>query len=171
MSLTTSQRNQLRTAMQAIPSLADAILAGDTVTLLTWSNEPSATEAWRKDVLPAELYAAHKPKEYIARTAAERQAFDLMIFQGNPLDFCVPKIRNGVADIFSGTTNSSSRTPIFSAAKTFATNAEAVFGGVVESVGGTSDMAEVVSALDRTWVGEVEQEDINWIVSQVLQGV
>lgn len=168
MSLDISQRQTLKAAMLLVPAMAAAIAAGDTYSMLLWCNGNSTTSAWRKTVPGAEVYAAHKPKEYMARSAAERQCFDLMVLQPGDLNFTVGKIRNGIADVFSGTTNQTSRTAIFAAAQELATNAEVALGGSQVSVGGNSDMAEVVSAFNRNWVGEVEQEDVNWIVSQNL---
>lgn len=168
MSLTIPQRQTLRDAMLAIPTLAAAITAGDTPTLLAWANGASATSAWRAAVEGSEIYDAHKPKEYQARSAGERGSFDLMVLKPFASDFTVAKVRNGVAAIFSGSTNSSCRTDIFAAAQEMASNAELVFGGAQESVGGSADMAETVTALDRAWEGEVEQVDIDWIVAQVL---
>jgi len=168
MSLTIAQRKTLKAAMLAVPEMAAAIAAQDTYTLLQWSNANSATAAWRSTVEGSEIYDAHKPKEYQARSGGERGGFDLMVLKPFPSDFTVAKVRNGVAAIFSGTTNSSCRTDIFAAGQELASNAEVAIGGAQASVGGTADMAETITALKRNWEGDVEQADIDWIVAQAL---
>lgn len=164
MSLTIPQRQTLKAAMLLVPSMAAAIAAGDTYSMLQWCNANSTVFSWRNNVAGAEVYAAHKPKEYLARSAAERQCFDLMVLQNSELSFTVAKIRNAISDIFSGTTNQTSRTTIFAVAQEFATNAESKLGGANASVGGTSDMTETITAFVRNWIGEVEQDDVNWML-------
>jgi hypothetical protein len=164
MSLTIPQRQTLKAAMLLVPAMAAAIAAGDTYSMLQWCNTSSTVSAWRNNVIGAEIYAAHKPKEYMARSATERQCFDLMVLQGSELNFTVGKIRNAISDIFSGTTNQTSRTTIFAVAQELATNAESKLGGANASVGGTADMAETVTAFVRDWIGEVEQEDVSWML-------
>jgi hypothetical protein len=164
MSLTIPQRQTLKAAMLLVPAMAAAIAAGDTYSMLQWCNANSTVSAWRNNVAGAEVYAAHKPKEYMARSAVERQCFDLMVLQGSELNFTVGKIRNAISDIFSGTTNQTSRTTIFGVAQELATNAESKLGGANASVGGTADMAETVTAFVRDWIGEVEQEDVSWML-------
>lgn len=168
MSLTIPQRQTLKAAMLLVPSMAAAIAAGDTYSMLQWCNANSTVSSWRNNVAGAEVYAAHKPKEYLARSAAERQCFDLMVLQGSELNFTVGKIRNAISDIFSGTTNQTSRTTIFAVAQEFATNAESKLGGANASVGGTADMAETITAFVRDWIGEVEQDDVNWMLVNSL---
>lgn len=165
MTLSTAQRATLLTAVKADPVAGPMRLAGDTFSLLAWCNAASATQAWRTNVTGGEVYDAHKPVEYIARTAAERSAFDLMAQMSRVHDFGVAAKRNGVADIFSGATNNTSRTAIFSAAQEAATNAQLALGGANVSVGGTTNMAETVTAFKRNFTGQVDQADVNFLVS------
>jgi hypothetical protein len=111
------------------------------------------------------VYHVHKPVEYIARSVAERNAFDLMAGSDRIHDFTVAAKRNGVADIFSGSTNSSSRTAIFNVAQEYATNAQLALGGTTVSVGGNANMSETVSAFKRNFSGQVTQEEANKLVN------
>lgn len=161
MSLTTAQFNTLKAAVIADPTAAAARTAGDTYTLLQWCNGPSTTKAWRPRVPGTEVYAAHVPDEYINRSIPERGAFDLMCLVPQPHDFTQARTRTGVANIFSGTTQSSSRTTIFAAAQEFATNAQAAIGGTNASVGAITGMTETVTALVRTYTDQVTQDEAN----------
>ena len=163
--LTDAQLATLKAAIIADPTAGPIRTAGDTYSLLDWCNGPSTTLAWRTKVTGGEIYNAHKPVEYIARSAAERQAFDLMCCGDRAHDFTVAAKRNGVADIFSGSTNSTSRTAIFTTAQDYATRAQIVLGGATVSVGGTANMSETVSALKRTWADLVSQSEANQLVS------
>lgn len=163
--MTPEQLTTLRAAIIADPTAGPIRASGDTYSLLAWCNGPSSTSAWRTAVGGSEIYNAHKPVEYIARSAAERQAFDLMCCGDRSHDFTVASKRNGVADIFSGSTNNTSRTAIFAAAQEFATNAQIALGGTNASVGGNANMAETVTALKRNWSGFVTQDDANRLVS------
>lgn len=163
--MTPQQLATLKAALIADPVAGPIRASGDTYSLLAWCNGPSSTSAWRINVTGAEVYDAHKPVEYIARSAAERQAFDMMCFGDRVHDFTVAAKRNGVADIFSGATNNTSRTAIFAVAQEMATNAQLALGGTTVSVGGTANMSETVLAFKRTWAGQVTQDDANRLVS------
>jgi len=163
--MTPQQLATLKTAIIADPTAGPMRTAGDSASLLAWCNGPSSTRAWRTSVGGAEVYDAHKPVEYIARSAAERQAFDLMCFGDRVHDFTVAAKRNGVADIFSGATNNTSRTAIFAVAQEMATNAQLALGGSTVSVGGNAAMSETISAYRRNWSGQVTQDDANKLVN------
>lgn len=165
MALDIASRQTLKAAIALVPSIELARLAGDTATLEQWCNAATATQAWRTNVVGSEIYNAHKPVEYINRSAAERSAFDLMVCNNFTHDFGVQSKRNGVADIFSGTTNQTSRAAIFAAAQELATNAQVALGGNVVSVGGSANMAETVSSLKRNFTGKVDTSDVNWLVN------
>lgn len=160
MSLTPAQLGQLKAAVIADPVAGPMRTAGDSYSLKIWCNAASVTQAWRVYVTESEIYAAHKIKEYIGRSAPERSAFDLMVSSGRVHDFTVAKTRNGVADIFSGVTNNTSRTAIFAAAQEAATNAQVALGGAQVSVGGTADMAETITALKRTYLEEITETEV-----------
>lgn len=165
MSLTPSDFATLKTAIIADPTAGPIRIAGDTPSLLAWCNGPSATIAWRINVSGGEVYDAHKPVEYIVRSTGERGAFDQMALPGRTHDFTVAAKRNGVADIFSGPTNSTSRTAIFAAAQEPATRAQNILGGTVVSVGGTANMSEAVSATKRNYTGLVTQDEASRLVN------
>lgn len=163
--MTPTQLATLKTAIIADPTAGPMRVAGDAYSLLAWCNGPSATLAWRNAVSGSEIYDAHKPVEYIARSAAERSAFDLMADSSRQHDFNVAAKRNGVADIFSGASNSTSRTAIFTVAQEFATNAQLILGGSTVSVGGNANMAETVSAFKRNWSGQVTADEASKLVN------
>lgn len=163
--MTPSQLITLKAAIIADAVAAPLRLLGDTASLLAWCNGASTTSAWRTKVNGSEVYDAHKPVEYIARSAAERSAFDLMVGAGRVHDFGIAAKRNGVADIFSGATNNNSRTLIFAVAQEFATNAQMTLSGTNVSVGGTTAMAETVTAFKRTCTDQVTQAEANILVN------
>ena len=165
MPLSTAQLATLKAAIIADPTAGPIRLLGDTSSLATWCNGASATAAWRINVTGGDVYDAHKPVEYIARSAAERSAFDLMVQTGRSHDFTVAAKRNGVADIYSGVTNNTSRTGIFAAAQEFASNAQVALGGSTVSVGGTANMAETVSGFKRNFTGQVSPSEVNLLVN------
>lgn len=165
MALTVNQFNTLKSAI-----IADAIAngfrtAGDTFSLLAYVNGSTNTSAWRAKVTGGEIYDAHKITEYIARSTAERSAFDLMSGMSRIHDFNNAAKRNGVADIFSGSTNNSSRSAIFAVAQEPATWAQVAIGGNSASVGGTSNMSETVTALKRNYFELVSQDEANRLVN------
>lgn len=166
MALSNAQRNTLLAAIKADATAGPMRASGDTSLLGSWCNGPSTTAAWRTAVSGIDIYDAHKPVEYINRSVAERGAFDLMVNPARSHDFTVAAKRNGVADIFSGVTNNTSRTLIFAVAQEFATNAQLVLGGVSASVGGTANMSETVTALKRTYTSQISDIEVNWLVAQ-----
>lgn len=163
--MTPAQLATLKTAIIADPTAGPMRAAGNTVSLLAWCNGSSATLAWRTAVSGTEVYDAHKPVEYIARSNQERGAFDLMCGSNRQHDFTVAAKRNGVADIFSSATNSTSRTAIFAVAQEYATNAQLALGGSTASVGNNGNMSETVSAFKRNWIGYVTQDEVNKLVN------
>ena len=163
--MTPAQLTTLKAAIIADATAGPMRLIGDTASLLGWCNGPSATSAWRIRVSGSEVYDAHKPVDYIARSVGERSAFDLMAEPGRVHDFGVAAKRNGVADIFSGATNNNSRTLIFAVAKEFATNAQMTIGGANVSTGGTAGMAETETAFKRTCTDLVTQTEANMLVA------
>ena len=160
-----NQLNTLKAAIIADPVAGPLRAAGDAYSLLQWCNTETTTLAWRIAVGADEIYSAHKITDYLLRSPEERQAFDLMVASGRYHDFTVAAKRNGVADIFSGTTNSSSRTGIFAIAQEFATNAQVAVGGTVVSVGGTGKMSETVSALRRNTTELITAAEANFLVN------
>jgi hypothetical protein len=161
----TTQLAALKAAIIATPVANAFRIAGDAYGLLAWCNAAGAVSAWKPNVLAADIYAAHKITEYINRSAAERQAFDLMVTGNRIHDFTKLATRKGVSDIFSGTTQNTSRTSIFAAAQELATNAQTAIGGTEVSVGGDANMAETVTALKRTWAGLVTMTESNALVN------
>lgn len=163
--LTAVQLLTIRAAIIADPAASLMRTAGDAYGVWQWANAPSATMAWRTQVNGTEIYDTHRPVDYIARSVAERSAFDLMAEPIRRHDFTVAAKRNGVADIFSGNTNSNSRTLIFVMAQEPATNAQMALGGTNASVGSTPAMTETVTALKRNFADSVSQDEIGRVMT------
>lgn len=162
MALTTTQLQTLRTAALADPTAAAIITAGDTFSMQAWLNakQTPTVKAWKTRYSGDDLYNAHKPVEYIARSAAERSAFDLMI--ARTVDPSKNVIRKGIEDIFSGVFNSTSRAAILNDMQENATRAEAFIGGATQVTATDS-----ISGLNRDFVGLVSTDGAR----AVMQGV
>ena len=159
MALTTQQLATLRTAALADPTAAAIITAGNTFAMQDWLNAKAVpvVKAWRVAYSGDEMYAAHKPVEYIARSAAERSAFDLMVARTvAPTKIA---IRKGVEDIFSGGTNSTSRSAILTDMQENATRAEVAIGGAIQATA-----VDAISGLSRDWTGIVSTDEARAVV-------
>lgn len=162
MALTTTQLQTLRTAALANPTAAAIITAGNTFEMQTWLNgkQTPTVKAWKTRYSGDDLYNAHKPVEYIARSAAERSAFDLMI--ARIVDPSRNIIRKGIEDIFSGAQNSTSRASILNDMQENATRAEVIIGGTTQATA-----VDAISGLNRGFVGLVSVDEAR----SVVQGV
>ena len=157
--MTPEQLATLRTAAQADPTAAAIIAAGNTFDMQAWLNAKASpvVKAWRTTYSGDALYEAHKPVEYIARSAAERSAFDLMV--ARTVTPTKAAIRKGVEDIFSGGANSTSRSAILSDMLENATRAESIIGGTT-SITAT----DAISGLNRDWTGLVSTDEARFVV-------
>lgn len=162
MALTTQQLTTLRTAALADPTAAAIITAGNTFEMQNWLNGKAvpAVKAWKTRYSGDDLYNAHKPVEYIARSAAERSAFDLMI--ARTVDPSRAAIRKGIEDIFSGVSNSTSRSAILNDMQENATRAENAIGGAIQTT--TTDS---IAGLNRDFVGLVSTDEARTVVQGV----
>lgn len=160
MAITQAQRALVRTAVQADPTANGFYTAGATGALLEWLNtkKTPVVKAWRISYTGDELYVAHKPVEYIARSAAERSAFDLMV--NRRIDPSKAAIRKGIEDIFSGASNSTSRASILNDMLENATRAEVAIGGTTQVT--TTDS---ISGLVRDFVGKLDINDVRALVA------
>ena len=160
MALSQSQRALLRTAIQANGTANAMYAAGQTGALTDWLNtkQSPVVKAWRTTYSGDELYVAHKPVEYIARSAGERQAFDLMV--NRRIDPTRVAIRKRIEDIFSGASNSTSRAAILNDMLENASRAEVAIGGATQVTA-----TDAISGLKRDFVGNVTIDDVRAIVS------
>jgi hypothetical protein len=156
--LTTNQLKTLRIAVAANATANGYMTAGDIPSLWQWLNADASpvVPAWKISYPPDSLYKAHKPVEYIARSAAERSAFDLMCrFTVDP---SINRIRTGIEDIFSGVQNSTSRPAILNDMLENTSNAENALGGNT-----VTTAVDSISGLKRNWVGDVTMDEASRI--------
>lgn len=160
--MTPAQLQTLRVAVLADPAGAAAIAAGDTFAMQAFLNAKASptVKAWRTTYSGDALYEAHKPVEYIARSAAERAAFDLMV--ARTVAPTKAAIRKGVEDIFSGGANSTSRAAILNDMLESATRAEVFIGGPTNVTA-----TDAISGLKRDWTGLVSVDEARAIVQGI----
>lgn len=152
MALTNSQNNTLKADILANSAVAAYVASGQDNAIKDWYNTDSTTLAWKNAFSADDLFDNTQLTEYIARSNAERQAYDMLLSRGrfNPEK---ASIRRGINDIFSGPTNSTSRGAILTAMTEFATRAEVLFGG-------NNATTDTVTALKRNWSGKLTDSDI-----------
>ncbi len=153
--LTNGQRNTLRAAILAEPALAVVVSIRDDSAIATFCNAAAspAQKAWREAVPARDVFDATVLTEYIARSAAERQGYDLLLTM-SPVDSSKAKIRSVVVDIFSGAQNSTSRAAILNALTENATWCE-------QKLGGSNATTDGITAWKRNWTGTLGPNDIS----------
>lgn len=131
------QKNTLRAAILAEPALAASVAVRDDVTIANYCNAKASPvqKVWKTSYSGQEMFEAAAMTDYIARSAPERQAFDLMVAVGS-MDPSKVKIRSAIADIFSGASNNGSRAAILNDMTRDATWAEQKLGGADVSTSG-----------------------------------
>jgi hypothetical protein len=81
---------------------------------------------WRTNISTSEVKRNFVWTELIARSAGERDSFQLMLSEG-VINGADPNIRQGIADVFSQPAGLTSRTQLLAMAKRNATRAEKLF--------------------------------------------
>lgn len=154
-SLSTQQKNTLKAAILAEPALASALAVRDDQTITAYCNTAASPvqKAWREAVPAKDVFDATAVVEYIARSTAERQGYDLMLTMA-PVDATRAKIRNAVTDIFSGGVNSTSRAAVLTAMTENASWCEV-------KLGGANATTDTVTAWKRNWAGSVQPAQIS----------
>lgn len=152
MALTKTKLAILKADILVNPAVAAYVTSGQDNAIKDWYNADSTTLAWKTSFSADDLFDNTLVTEYIARSGAERQAYDMLLSRGafNPEKV---SIRRGISDIFSGISNSTSRGTILTAMTEFATRAEVLFGG-------NSATTDTVTALKRNWSGKLTDSDI-----------
>ena len=154
MALTDSQLQALKThiegdpALNAFPNTPDGNFA-----LADVMNAPSQNPAiivWRTQILSSELIANMVWTEYIARTAAERDAWRFLTEQGS-IDASSPNVRQGIQDMFSGAGGATTRAQLIEIAKRTARQIEALY-----AVGAGTDQ----NPATLTFQGTITYEDV-----------
>ncbi len=158
-SLTNGQKNTLRTAIQNEAALASALAVRDDTTIANYCNAAASPvqKLWKPTYLADDLFQATVLTEYIARSAAERQAYDLLVTIGT-MDPTKNKLRSGIADIFSGASNSTSRAAILNDMTRNATWCE-------QKLGGTNATTDTVTAWKANWTGVLSPFEISTLLN------
>lgn len=157
--MTKSQKATLRAAILAEPALADELAVRDDAAITAYCNAPAlpAQKVWKDKYTSRELFEATALTDYIARSAAERQAFDLLISVGvvSPEK---NKIRAAVADIFSGATNNGSRAAILTDMTRDATWTEKLLGG-------SDATTSAITAWKANWLGTLSPYEVSTLLN------
>lgn len=153
--LTNGQKSTLKAAILAEPALAESVSNRIDSAIATYCNAAAnpVQKAWRESMSAKEVFDATALTEYIARSAAERQGYDLLLTM-SPVDASKAKVRAAVVDIFSGASNSTSRGAILNAMTESATWCEV-------KLGGTNATTDTVIAWRRNWTGVLTPDDIS----------
>lgn len=157
--LTTAQGATLKAAILAEPELAQLLSIRNDQAIAEYCNAAASPvqKAWKTTYTGKELFETTVLTEYIARNAAERQAFDLMVNVGT-MDPSKVKIRATIADIFSGASNSTSRGIILGDMTRNATWAE-------QKLGGSDATTSGVTAWKLRWSGDVTPFEISTLLN------
>lgn len=155
--LTTAQQNTLRTAILAEPALAQAVAIRNDPAIADYCNTATAQKAWKTSYGAMDLFNATDINVYIARSVAERQAFDLLIQVGT-VDPSTTSIRTGVVNIFSGAGGSTQRAAILNDMTRFATWAE-------QKLGGTNATTDTVTAWKLNYSGSITVSHVSSILN------
>lgn len=155
--LTDQQRATLKAAVQANPTANAFLVAQDVFSLHAWCNAVAApaVTAWRNAVTPQESDEAPSYSTFDALAAGKRDSWAM--FLGFARDFTKAKVRNWVEDVWGASAAGNNAEKILQAGTEKATNAQAALGGTTRATG-------TVSALDRAFVGLVEEADVNKMV-------
>lgn len=155
--LTDAQRATLKAAVQANSTANAYLVAQDVVSLLAWCNAQAApvVSAWRTAVAPQESDEAPSYSTYDALAAGKRDSW--VRFLGFSRDFTKAKVRAWVEDVWGASAANNNAEKILKAGTENATNAQVALGGTNRSTG-------TVTALDRTFFGQVEEADVNKMV-------
>jgi hypothetical protein len=160
MSLTTQQRATLKAAILAEPALAEPLSIRNDQVISEYCNAPTAQRAWRSSYTDNDLFSATDINLYIARSVAERQAYDLLITIGE-FDPRIATIRSGIVNIFSGTAQNirDQRATVLNSMTRMATWAEQLFGG-------TNATTDTVAAWLLNWEGTLSPNDISGLLNE-----
>lgn len=129
----------------------------DDGSLRTWLNQPSATQAWGESVAAKTLDEGADYSTFDSIAAGKRDAWALFLQYG-PRDMSKNKNRKVVTDVWGNAIAASVSESILLATLVFATHAEAYLGGASASTG-------TVTAIKRTWVGQVTLDEVATILN------
>ena len=154
--LTDTQLAMLKAAIIADATAGPIRASGDSYSLMAWCNGASSTLAWRSSVPAQESDEAATYTAYDSLAQGKRDSW--AIFLMFPRTFYKSKIRSWITDVWGNATASSISESILQAGTIYATRAENVFGGTVKATG-------TVSAIQRTWEGQIGMDDAAKLVN------
>ena len=159
--LTEAQRATIKTAILTEPALAEAVAIRDDNTITAYCNAARSPtqKIWKSAYTADDLFQATDINIYIARSVAERQAYDLLITMDN-LDPTRSSIRSGIVNIFSGTAQAvvNQRAAILNNMTRSASWAEYQLGGV-------NSTTDSVTAWVANWTGELSAFDVSSLLN------
>lgn len=159
--LTEAQRAAIKTAILTEPALAEAVAIRDDNTITAYCNaaRSPAQKIWKPVYTADDLFQATDINIYIARSVAERQAYDLLITMDN-LDPTRSSIRSGIVNIFSGMAQAvvNQRSTILNDMTRNASWAEYKLGGV-------NSTTDSVTAWIANWTGELSAFDVSSLLN------
>lgn len=157
--LTSSQESTLRAAILAEPALAQAVAIRNDSAIAEYCNAAAVPtqKAWKTSYPSIDLFAATDINVYIARSVAERQAFDLLVNRGT-VDPTVASLRSGIVNIFSGAGGAAQRAAILTDMTRSATWAEQKFGG-------TNQTTDTVTAWKLNFSGPITAGHVSAILN------
>lgn len=152
MSLNTTQLTTLKTAIQTEPAVATDLANGNYQNIANYFNASAGSLAWRKNVSPQEADEAPNYSTFDSILAGKRESWGF--FLAFTRDFSRNKVRNWITDVWGNATAGSNAESILQAGTENATRAEVLFGGNNKTTG-------TVTALDRSWSGQITANDID----------
>lgn len=159
--LTEAQKATIKTAILTEPALAEAVAIRDDNTITAYCNaaRSPAQKIWKSAYTADDLFQVTDINIYIARSVAERQAYDLLITMDN-LDPTRSSIRSGIVNIFSGTAQLvvAQRAAILNDMTRSASWAEYQLGGV-------NSTTDSVTAWVANWTGELSAFDVSSLLN------
>jgi hypothetical protein len=129
MDLTPAQRATLKTAIQAEPSLAAALTAGDDVTVAGWLNAPRSPSftVWRTSATVQQVGEAMVSTAVAGLTTANTSRLQVMAaYSAGTFNPSRADTRAAFDDVFSGSAGASTRSNLAALWRRLATRAEAL---------------------------------------------
>lgn len=163
--LTQEQKDSLKTAALAEPTISQCITDGNDTCVAEWFNTPSTFIVWRNSVTQVEYQITEAfgtsfnwsgAGGFIARTQGERDAWRTM-FQSGSVDPSKANVITAFNDIFSGTGAGAvaTRAHLLAVSKRAATNAEKALATGTGTSGSPGKL---------TWFGIITVNDVSSIL-------
>jgi hypothetical protein len=156
--LSNPQRQTVLTAIKADATANGYRVAGDAISQKAWCNaaRSPAVAAWGTSVTAQTSDEAAVYTAYDSLAAGKRDSWNLFLRSNR--NFGTNKIRNWVTDVWGNATAGSVAESILLAATESATNAQ-------NALGGSSKTTGTVTALDRSFTGQVDDGDVNFFIN------